>query len=227
MTLIPQEILDNVTPKQFAFADEYVSNGCDSKRAAIATDCSPSTAGSWLKEKAYPDIAKLIQWKMQERERLSQLKSTYVRRYLYEVLENDLLAWFQPAEAMCDRGKWLISEKRLMELPHRIRKLIEEIEVTYKQIDMPDGTCITEKYMRVKLISKTTCLVTAAKYTLSQKLQIEGQFDVEFRALLEKVPEANVDETEKEVRAMVQKMLPPPTTGDNGHGKRNGTAGEK
>ncbi len=97
--------------------------------------------------------------KLTEHESDCRLRASYVKEFLWNILEFKPIDYFTPAPG----GGWLMMQSDYDKLPDIARKLIDEVE--YRVIR-------GEHYLAVRFVSKTKALELACRYILTQKLDI-------------------------------------------------------
>jgi len=128
-----------------------------------------------------------IREKLQEYEQQSSLRAEYVRDYIKSILDFKPTDYFQPAP----EGGWMIADKDYNKLPENVARLIEDIELR----NIRGNT-----FLAVRFISKTAALAMAAKYTLTQSMQIDTTKRIDWDELA-KVEKRGGDLVEERLRA--------------------------
>lgn len=136
------------------------SDSCNPTEAARnARYKHPAQAAAKLLKK--PRIKALLGKAKREREERTQITSDEVWKYLHRVLS------FDPADILTDAGDGWWYLKDLRTIPKEIRQMIESHEPAVMHL----GEESYEKCMKVKFVSKTTALTTAARHALPPVVQ--------------------------------------------------------
>jgi len=144
----------------------------------------PNTAA--FKLLANPAIKRYLGKAKRLREERTQLTSDDIWRQLHRAI------FFDPAEVFesAGRGWWIL--KALNDIPVEIRQLIEEIHITTRQVTVPirdatsghvTGTKVIDMPLpRLKFISKSGALATAAKHSIPQQVEVSIDYEKLYRS---------------------------------------------
>lgn len=141
-----------LSPRQARLVDEYCEH-LDERKAKQAASVRGSDAFD------DPEVKKAIEDKLKAREMVSDLKADYIRGYILSILELCPTDHF----VLTDDGDWAIDPANFRELPHEVKRLVEEVEVKYSR---------GQRVYKIKFISKTAALAMAARFTLPQKFEV-------------------------------------------------------
>lgn len=204
----------DMTDRQWLFCQEYLSNGFNGKKAAMAIGCKEATAGAqahnWLDPKGkWPHVSAFVEQEKAKRADGSALKAEYVKQYVHDVMEFNPLEFFEAS----DNGGWEISIEAFNKLPKRVTRLIEEFEYVQKEGKEGEGTT-TKVWLRI--VSKTAAMTTAARYTLTQKIEAEMR-GVDWNQVSKEVAarrqsQGDLEDIDAQITQITpeQKLLPPP-----------------
>lgn len=194
------------TDKHRMFVAEYVKD-LDGPRAAAAVGFKnpASAACKLLNPEISPIVVSAIRDAIDKMETRCELTAEYVRDYIQTAMEFKPGKWFKAGEG----GGWLISEEAYKLLPDKIARLIEEMELKEMTKELPDGSITTLKFLRVRFVSKTVAMTTAAKYTLTQRLELP-QATLDIGAIMKRVQEKKqARQVEERIRLASMQPQPP------------------
>ena len=191
MGLRPEDLDRPLTDFQTRVVEEYADR-CDIRRTANALDVG---RGVVEKEVIKPHVAKAVGLKLAERAERSELKADYVRSYVYGLLEMCPTDHF----SMNEDGDWVVDPDQFRKVPQEIRRFVSEVEIVRDKFGRTS--------MKVKFVSKSQALAIAAKYTLTQKYEM----DVNHRVPWDQVaishdsvnPDADIEKALEEARAPI------------------------
>lgn len=215
------EFPPNMPLKYRLFVIEYLKS-MDALLAARRVGFSQAAAAvkRLMDPKKNPDVVRIIQQHVAKIDRSAQLNANYVREYIHTIMEFKPGLYFKPA----GDGGWMIPEDFYYQLPDNIQRIVEEIEV--REVSTGEGdNKTTARFMWVKFVSKTSAMVTAARYTLTQKLEVTKQnvnLDELMERLIKKRAERSVqnrlDQAMDQAKQATLPALPaPPSPSVNGH----------
>lgn len=138
-----------------AFVAEYVIDK-DIKLAAQRAGCKPRR-GHYMYKK--PVVQQALAEQLIKLEGAALLKAEYIRNYVYGVLEFCPIDYFD----LGPDGDWCIDPEAFKQLPQQIKRYVEGVEIR---------TVGGRKYFKVNFISKASALSMAAKYTLTQHIDV-------------------------------------------------------
>lgn len=175
----------NMPLKHRVFISEYMKDFNGQRAATVVGFKEPAQAAIRLLDPVKsPAVVAVIRSLVEKHEKTCELTADYVRDYIYTVMEFKPGHYFKSA----GDGGWILEEEVYAQLPEKIQRLIEEIEC--REVNRPDGN--SAKFMWIKFVSKTVAMTTAAKYTLTQKLEMQRQavdLDAVMRKIIEKKAE--------------------------------------
>jgi hypothetical protein len=151
-----------LTDKERVFVAEYVKR-YNRRTAAEAAGYASEQASSWqilFGEARYKLVRVAIMERIAEVEAKATLQADYVRDYIYSILELCPTDYF----TLGPDGEWMIDPKQFKELPLEVKRLVEGVEAKFIR-----GQLI----FKVQFLSKTAALAMAARYTLTQKAEVE------------------------------------------------------
>ncbi len=197
-----------LTDKQRAFACEYIRVR-DATKAALAAGVSERSAASmgcqWLDRDRFPLVAAEVDRLLAQVEERSVMSAVEVRRYVHTVMQVSLPDYFLPGEG----GGWLISLDDFRRLPPHVKQLVEACEMHSTETTTKDGRQVVQSVLRVRLVSKTTAMVLAAKYGLTERHSVESKVEVDLAAVLGSIPKGPVED---EVEQRIDEALWQPAT---------------
>lgn len=139
-----------------AFCNEYLVD-FDRERALTAASAITGSTRRW--PLANELISLELDRKLTEHEVDCRLRASYIKNFLYQILEFKPIDYFVP----CPGGGWLVTQGDYDKLPDVARKLIEDVE--YRIIR-------GEQYLAIRFVSKTKALELACRYILTQKIDV-------------------------------------------------------
>lgn len=148
-TLCKQILGRPLSPKQQRWVDEYV----------VAMDERAANKVAGKIRRSNPAVEEAIQHHLELIHDESLLKAEYVREYILDILElcpTDYFTWGP-------KDEWMIDPEQFKKLPRQVKRLVDSVETRIVQ-----GVPI----FKVNFISKQAALVLAAKYTLTQKVDL-------------------------------------------------------
>lgn len=214
--------------KQRVFISEFIKDFNGTRAAEVVGFKEPAKAAERMLDPIRsPVVVAVIRQYVNRIEATNDLKAEYVRDYLYTVMEFKPGLYFKPS----DGGGWSISEEAYNFLPEKIQRLVEEVEVReVSRVNPQTNETTTARFLWVKFVSKTTAMVTAARYTLTS-LTPPGEAPVDFDKLMQNIVKKRVDRAiqtrieaaSKALPALIDKKIETqiPTPSTNGH-KENG-----
>jgi hypothetical protein len=142
------DILNGLTPHERGFVTQY----CESLRQV-----HKPYQNKLLMSKPHVQLA--VNRMLAYLEGKSELRAEYVRQFIFDVLELCPTDYFIPALG----GGWLIDVDSFRDLPFKVKRLIEDVEL--RQIR-------GERFFAIRFVSKTAVLQLAARFTLAQKVDV-------------------------------------------------------
>lgn len=187
---------NKLTVRQKIFIEEYCEHG-DRRRAAIACGCNPPTAMmtayKWMDAELYPLITAEISYRLARREEKAKLSSDDLLARMH------LIANFSPVDYLTgsQHGTWFGSQEDIRKMPLCIKQLITECWT--EETESEDGTI--RRRVFVRFMDKNEALKLAAKYQLTQRVQVSHNWQDLVKAAKEAQINPSVDPIEEQIKA--------------------------
>lgn len=196
-----QAVIDLLTPEQAAYIQKKLENPrMTPKQQYAAQEYVVTMDDKKLPNIANPAVRDLIKEKLLDWQAVSLLKGEYVREYIHSILELCPTDHFILAED----GEWAIDPEKFRELPHNVKRLVESVETRIVR---------GRVYYSVKFLSKTAALAMAAKYTLTQSVEVTSKQSPPWEVIAGKLEqraqksiETIIDDVDAEARRQVQEI---------------------
>ena len=167
--------------RQRVFAAEYIKD-MNVRRAAQAA----GYRGNGYSNLRDPDIAEFVDAVLKTLEEKCELDAEYVRNYIHSVLELCPTDFCAPGA----KGRMCMNAEDFASMPHEVKRLIESAEYT------DSGEVL------VKFVSKSAAMALAARFTLTQKVDVAAR-TIPWKELINnKIEDAEFDVLENQIAAV-------------------------
>jgi hypothetical protein len=163
LTKLKALVLSQIPTEAQIWVQEYAV-GCSYMRAGAAVGKNAhNLRRKYLKQtrQKYSYVRYALQVVLAERAERSELTADFVREYIHNIMTFAPGDYFSPGPV----GGWVITHEGYQTLPTFVRQLVEQMDIV-----VDPRTKLT--LLSVKFISKTAALQLAAKYTLTQTLDV-------------------------------------------------------